>query len=241
MRKLARYKLTLIAIFGGLLSLGLVTGPGAADPVILHSGDQIPGTVWEVIFPNSVMLIFNEADKTNDSAGTLIALTARTNNASITLQFQQIFETPTSLVAGGLRLNYQSTVTNVTGGPAWAGYQLQLIDDFPAPNEPKSNIHPSQPHFHPNPRIVGTAAKATFIFGETFTGNENKYISSFLGKVPERGGQADPADLILLGGNVGQGRSVQILNLLIHERQFAIGVIPDPGRRIFRLVETPIP
>jgi hypothetical protein len=240
MRKPARCESILIATFAGLASLGLVAGPASAALVMLRSGDQIPGTAWEVIFEDPVTLLFNDADKTNRSDGTLFELTSRTNNDSITLTFQQIFETPTSRPAGGLRLNFQKTDTNVTG-PAWTGYQLQLIDDVPAPNDPKNGDYPPQPHFHqsgPAARIVPTAA--TFIFGEIFTGdNLDKYKSSFKGDVRSR----DPSDLIELGGTgntVGQGQSVQILNLLIHEREFAIGVIPDPGRRIFRLVETPV-
>jgi hypothetical protein len=208
-----------------------VIGPVAAGPIMLKSGQQIPGTVWEAIFPSQVNLSFNADDKTNGTAGTLIETTSRVNNDPLTIEFQQIFETPISKVAGGLRLNLQKTDTNAVG-PAWTGYKLQLIDLVPAPNDPESDEHPPQPHFHPK--------TATFLLGtKSFNStNNNLFSATFLGK-----NQVDPSDTILLGDGkteVDQNKSVQILNLLIHERQFPIGVIPDPGRRIFDLVETPI-
>ncbi|MDQ2804438.1 MAG: hypothetical protein M3Y41_17800, partial [Pseudomonadota bacterium] len=73
--------------------------------------------------------------------------TTRTNNAPLTITFQQAFETPTSPVAGGLRLLFQTNVTNNTGAP-WTGYRLDLIDDTPVPDN-LNDTHPPQPHFHP--------------------------------------------------------------------------------------------
>jgi hypothetical protein len=225
----------LIAIFGSLLSFGLVAGPASAGTLMLD------GTVWSVTFPNSVNLIFNTNDRTNGTSGTLIEITTRTNNDSITLLFQQMFETPTSTPASaGLRLNFQKTDTNVVDAD-WIGYNLQLFDDVPLLGADPINAgdHPPEPHFHPD-GVAPTAATFTF-GGPAFSGNElGKYSSSFKGDAATR----DPADLIQLGFDgrkVIKNRSVQIQNLLIHERQFAIGVIPDPGRRTFRLVETPIP
>lgn len=220
-------------LVAGALCLQFLAGATAsADLIVLKSGDLIPGTVWDVSFPKTVSLVFNTSDTTNSTAGTLIETTARTDNSAITIHFQQDFETPLSKVGGGLRLNLQKTDTNAVG-PAWVGYEIKLVDLVSAPNDPQSDEHPPEPHFHPK--------TATFIFGDTFTGADvKKYRSSFLGDSMIR----NPVDTMIFGDGgtttVPMGRSVQMLNLLIHERQFPIGTIPDPGRRTFDMIETPI-
>lgn len=212
--------LRLIALAAGVL--GVLPGLSGAYAVPIVSGTLLPGTVWDVMFSAPITLDYTQtvpAAANFNTAGLLQETTTRANNAPLTITFQQAFETPTSATAGGLRLLFQTNVTNNTGAP-WTGYRLDLIDDTPAPNNPPSNTHPPQPHFHP---VLSSA-----------TGNP---LNRFMG-IP----QDDPADTLIWTGNpVGLGKAEIINSLLLHERQFAIGVIPDPGRRIFRLVETPIP
>src|SRR5262245_24843232 len=171
-----------------LASLGL-TGNASGAIVNLTSGNIIPGTVWEVNFPSSVTLLFNDADKTNGTVGTLIELTSRTNNDPITINFIQRFETTTSGVGGGLRRNFQKTDTN-TSTKAWIAYRLELFDDGSVLNQEDAS-HPPPPHFHPT-NTIGPVA-ATFTFKDTFSGNDlNQYQSKFQGDTSSR----DPADVI---------------------------------------------
>jgi hypothetical protein len=201
----------------------------SAGPIALSSGDFLPNTdgVWRVFFDDPITLSFDRNNMTNETIGTLIQTTTRVNNDPLTVRFQQEFETPTSAVRGGLRINFQAMITNTTG-VSWSGHQLELFDDAPAgPNVPPDATHPAWPHFHP-----------------WDTPNVDAEFSPYLVDVTS---YKDPGELLFISNDgfvqVEEGQSFGVQNLLIHERQFAPADLesPDPGRRIFRLVDTPVP
>ncbi len=200
--------------------LGFVGTPrlafGQANP--LPSGSTIPGTSWQVQYAGPISLSFDASQNGFSTKGTLIETTTRNNIDPLTISFQQVFETSTSSVSGGLRLLFKETVTNQSTKD-WAGYTMQLIDNTPAPNNPPSDSHPPEPHFHPNDS------------GATFPPFNPVNLP-------------DPATTLNIGDGINKvaiGGDFNVTSLLLHERQFAIGIIPDPGRRTFDLVETPIP
>lgn len=227
----------------GLSAVSLaIAQPAAADLIDLIPNDRIPGTDWRVRFPGNVRLQFLTDQTTNNSAGTLIE-TATQGTDPITITFEQTADTPTSSNSGGLRLNFRKTAVNTDAqGRPWLSYTLQLTDDVPAKDRFQNAVHPTQPHFHPTNTLIREVTPATFVFGSaTYTGNEvNKYDGTFRAQA-----QHDPSDTLILKRADNRGvqvnRSLEIINLLIHERQFARADLPEtgPGRRVFRLIETP--
>ncbi len=209
-------------VFVGL-SLGL--GAAQADSITFKADD---GVQWRVFFDPPVMLTFDDTKKPNGTIGTLTMTVIRQNNKSITLGFQQESVAATTGVTEGLRLNFEAKITNATGID-WSGNQLRLIDDAPAVAGVKpSDNHPAWPHFHPRTTLV----KASF----------KPYVFDLLNL-------NDPADLLLIndfGVNLVKANPnevFEVANLLLHERHFAPQdlVSFDPGLRLFRLVEAPVP
>ena len=222
---------SLIAISIGLFSGLIYPDRVRAAFVDLNSGDQIPGTDWEVVYSGPMTLKFDATIKTHSTKGTILKTASMGINAgvreSLTISFNQIFETTESAVSGGLRLNFRSVTTNT--GPEWSVYGLELVDISPVVSP--DDDHPPEPHFHPENPV-------DFEFGPNVFDNTaiQKWHGSFKGAL-----QRDPSDVITLGNGVmkvATGQTVEVTDLLIHERQFTPGQIGDTGRRFFQLVQT---
>lgn len=208
-----------------LVVLAAGAGTARADPI----PGYLPGGVWYVEPGPGVSVQFDNARKPSNTVGTLMVNFTHNNGQAWQVHFRQDYEVPTSGVDGGLRFNLDTTVRNNMTS-RWSGYQLELTDDtWPPPNDPHSDSHPPAPHFHPlQPAAGGAGIQATF-----------KPFTEAHGNLP------DPATGVLFihdgGAHVTEvGQDYKGQNLLVHNRHFAIGIIPDPGRREFTLYGGPI-
>lgn len=173
-------------------------------------------------------LRFDANNTTNQTAGTLLITSTPTGANRGTITFQQYLPADvTSDPSEGFRLNLQAVVRNRTGYD-WASYQLWLVDDYPAPDNPPGGVDVPQPHFHPG--VYAPDEPMTFTSFTEFIGA--------LGRDPT---VEDPANHItLFDGIVGDGESLGVTNLLTHERQFTPGDLGGgTGLRVFRLVTWP--
>lgn len=228
-----------------------ITHPAWGIPIPLPSGSIIPGTVWQISYAAPISLEFDAAVTTNNTVGTIIETTIRTNLAPLAIDFLQVFETTTSGISGGLRLNFQEKVTNASP-LAWPYYRMTLVDAISGPDTVLNNgDHPAPPHFHQTKQIATTPATFVFEGALMFTGEDlTKYQATFLG-MP----QTDPSNDLLLGDGaavVALTKDFEVISLLIHERQFGLcpqvdskgnplPCLNDPARRQFQLVEQPMP
>ncbi len=204
-----------------VLGLSLNVAAAHADSIVITAED---GVKWRVFFDAPVKLTFDNTKKPNTTIGTLNMEVTRLNLEPITLKFQQEDEAITSDVTKGLRVNFEAQITNKTGTD-WVGNHLLLMDDAPAVAGLEDAVHPTAPHFHPK-RV-----------------NPQASFKLYAVKVDDL---KDPADVLLIQDgttNIGAGQNFEVSNLLVHERHFAPQDLQsmDPGRRLFRLIEEPLP
>jgi hypothetical protein len=197
---------------------------------------------WEVDFPSAIDLQFTAhapAAGNRNTVGTLLDKTVRMDRAPLTIHFIQLTEAgDETTVSSGMRLLFETQVKNMTKDP-WAGYRLQLIDgSFPAPfnqNE-QDRDHPVEAHFH----VLGGATYAPFNnFDPRTSAGPNSGC-------PDPVSPDVSCNLLVQDGvnKVDINGTLQIQNLLLHEREFSptqMDGLSDPGRRFFDLVLTPIP
>ena len=157
MNGLGRVRTWLDRIIAAVFMLS-ITHPAWGIPIPLLSGSIIPGTVWQISYAAPISLEFDAAVTTNNTVGTIIETTIRTNLAPLAIDFLQVFETTTSGISGGLRLNFQEKVTNASP-LAWPYYRMTLVDAISGPDTVLNNgDHPAPPHFHQTKQIATTPA-----------------------------------------------------------------------------------